>query len=118
MITRSIDELAIHKRPIHKLRSLAALGATALALALAAGVSHAAAEQLEKTDIKMMLGWTFQASQAMFIYGVEKGYFKAEGLNVTVDRGSGSGVAIQRVAGGTYDFGYADLGTLTKYDAE
>jgi NitT/TauT family transport system substrate-binding protein len=49
---------------------------------------------------------------------VEKGFFKAEGLNVMLDRGSGSGVAIQRVVSGAYDFGYSDLGTLTKYAAE
>jgi NitT/TauT family transport system substrate-binding protein len=108
----------MNTRSILKFISLRALGATALALTLAASLPHAAAEQLEKTDIKMTLGWTFQASQVMFIYGVEKNFFKAEGLNVTVDRGSGSGVAIQRVSSGTYDFGYADLGTLTKYNAE
>ncbi len=48
--------------------------------------------------MRISLGWTFVASQAMFTYGVDQGYFKAEGLNVTVDRGSGSGTAIQRVA--------------------
>jgi NitT/TauT family transport system substrate-binding protein len=108
----------MNTRSILELLSLRALGATALVLTLAASLPHAAAKQLEKTDIKMTLGWTFQASQVMFIYGVEKNFFKEEGLNVTVDRGSGSGVAIQRVSSGTYDFGYADLGTLTKYNAE
>lgn len=104
-------------RAIFKSTLLHGLACT-LAFSLMTAAPHAAAQQLEKTDIKMILGWTFQASQVMFIYGVEKGFFKAEGLNVTVDRGSGSGVAVQRVNSGTYDFGYADLGTLTKHNAE
>lgn len=91
--------------------------ACALALALTCS-APAQAQSLEKTDVRIVLGWTFVASQAMFTYGVDKGFFKAEGLNVTVDRGAGSGTAIQRVNSGAYDFGYADIGTLTKYDAE
>ena len=94
----------------------AAAAISACLLALAA--PQALAQKLEKPDVRISLGWTFVASQAMFTYGVDKGFFKAEGLNVTVDRGAGSGTAIQRVNTGAYDFGYADLGTLTKYNAE
>jgi len=96
-----------------------ALRFLACALPLALLFSPAAqAQKLEKTDVRISLGWTFVASQAMFTYGMDKGFFKAEGLNVTVDRGAGSGTAIQRVGTGAYDFGYADIGTLTKYNAE
>lgn len=91
--------------------------ACALTLALACA-APAQAQSLEKTDVRIVLGWTFVASQAMFTYGVDRGFFKAEGLNVTVDRGAGSGTAIQRVNSGAYDFGYADVGTLTKFNAE
>ena len=97
---------------------LRALAAPALALSLLAAPLHACAQQLEKTDVKMVLGWTFIASEVMFVYGAEKGFFKAEGLNVTIDRGAGSGIAIQRVAGGVADFGHADIGSLTKYNAD
>jgi len=98
-------------------RAAQALAACLLPLVLLAAVP-VRAQTLEKPDVRISLGWTFVASQAMFTYGVDKGYFKAEGLNVTVDRGSGSGTAIQRVVGGGYDFGYADAGTLIKYNAE
>jgi NitT/TauT family transport system substrate-binding protein len=98
-------------------RAAPALAACLLLCALLA-MSSARAQQPEKPDVRISLGWTFVASQAMFTYGVDQGFFKAEGLNVTVDRGAGSGTAIQRVAGGTYDFGYADAGTLIKYNAE
>jgi NitT/TauT family transport system substrate-binding protein len=102
-------------------RSLRALCATAVCAALTAVVCPTRAQQaqaIESPDVKMTLGWTFIASQLPFVYGVDKGLFKAEGLNVTLDRGAGSGVAIQRVASGAYQFGYADIGTLARYDAE
>lgn len=105
-------------RSILKLRRARAWLAGLLSAALLAASPHAAAQNVEQPDIKMALGWTFIASQLMFIYGVEKGFFKEEGLNVTVDRGAGAGVAIQRVVSGVYQFGYADIGTLTRYNAE
>lgn len=101
---------------VHPVRALVA-GLLSMAL-LVAAPPPVAAQTIEQPDIKMTLGWTFIASQLMFIYGVEKGFFKEEGLNVTLDRGAGAGVAIQRVASGVYQFGYADIGTLTRYNAE
>jgi NitT/TauT family transport system substrate-binding protein len=90
-----------------------------LALALGAALSlPAAAQQPEKATIKFTLAWTWSASQVMFPYGVDKGYFKAEGLDVIVDRGAGSGAAVQRVAGGSYDLGFADLGAAIKFNIE
>jgi NitT/TauT family transport system substrate-binding protein len=102
------------------LRSLASNSCCAAALAalLIALPLHSSAQGIEKLDVKFSLGWVFVASQAMFTYGVEQGYFKAEGLNVTVDRGAGSGASIQRVANGSYDMAYTDLGSLAKYNAE
>ena len=103
---------------ISRLARLLCACALPLALLAAPAQAQGQAQKLEKTDVRISLGWTFVASQAMFTYGVDKGFFKAEGLNVTVDRGAGSGAAIQRVNSGAYDFGYADIGTLTKYNAE
>ena len=87
-------------------------------LALAVLSLPAGAQTVEKRDVKFSLGWTFVASQAMFTHGVDQGYFKAEGLNPTVDRGAGAGASIQRVANGSYDMAYADLGSLAKHNAE
>jgi NitT/TauT family transport system substrate-binding protein len=72
----------------------------------------------EKRDFKFSLGWVFVASQAMFTHGADKGFFKAEGLNVTIDRGAGSGASIQRVANGSYEMALTDLGSLAKHNAE
>ena len=46
-----------------------------------------------------------------------KGYFKAEGLDVTIDAGNGSGGTVTRVASGTYDMGFADLAALMEFHA-
>jgi NitT/TauT family transport system substrate-binding protein len=88
-----------------------------LALAVLCAGSTALA-QAEKRNLRMTLAWTWSASQVMFPYGVDKGYFKAEGLEPALDRGAGSGAAVQRVASGTHDVGFADLGALIKFNLE
>jgi NitT/TauT family transport system substrate-binding protein len=78
----------------------------------------AAWAQVEKPSLKFSQGWLFQATQAQFPLASEKGYWKAEGLDVTVDRGSGSATSVQRVISGAYDMAYADVGTLIKWNLE
>lgn len=51
----------------------------------------------------------------MFLLPKAKGYFAAEKLDVTVDAGSGSGNAVNRVASGTYQMGFADLAALIEF---
>jgi NitT/TauT family transport system substrate-binding protein len=49
---------------------------------------------------------------------LEKGYFKAEGLDVTIDTGNGSREAIPRVASATYDMGFGDVNSLIRFRDE
>ena len=88
------------------LRSVLALGSFASATAAFAA-----------TPIKFQLDWRFEGPAALFLQPAAKGYFQAAGLNVTVDAGSGSGGAIQRVASGSYDMGFADLAALMEFHA-
>ncbi|MEJ0069610.1 MAG: ABC transporter substrate-binding protein [Pseudomonadota bacterium] len=46
-----------------------------------------------------------------------QGYFRAANIDAKIDGGIGSGEAIKRVAGGAYDFGIADVGTLVEFNA-
>ena len=85
----------------------------ALALAAAGSMSFAHAN----TPIKFQLDWRFEGPAAFFLLPAAKGYFKAAGLEVTVDAGNGSGGAVQRVASGTYDMGFADLAALMEFHA-
>src|SRR5215472_3864573 len=47
-----------------------------------------------------------------------KGYYKAEGLDVTMDPGQGSAGAVQRVATGAYQIGFADVNSTIEYNAK
>ena len=88
---------------------------TAAALALIGSASLAQAQAT--TPIKFQLDWRFEGPAALFLQPVAKGHFKAAGLDVTVDAGNGSGGAVQRVASGTYDMGFADLAAVMEFHA-
>jgi NitT/TauT family transport system substrate-binding protein len=88
-----------------------------LVLATLLGASSAALAQVEKKDIKITLDWAFQGPQSVFTLADERGYFKREGINVTLDRSAGTNEAVVRVASGAYDFGWADFPTMVKYNA-
>jgi NitT/TauT family transport system substrate-binding protein len=87
---------------------------TAAAFALAASTFGASAQT---TPIKFQLDWRFEGPAALFLLPAAKGYFKDAKLDVTVDAGSGSGAAVQRVATGTYDMGFADMAALMEFHA-
>lgn len=65
-----------------------------------------------QTKIKMVLNWKYQGPQAWFFMAQDKGYFKAEGLDVEIDQGEGSSASITKVAGGAYQAGFGDLNAV------
>ena len=95
-------------------RSLAAL-AVMLGLILPLAATAPAAEL---TRLKMVLNWKYQGPQGWFFLADERGYFKAAGLDVTMDQGNGSGAPIPLVANGTYDVGFGDLNALIEFAAK
>ena len=95
-------------------RRLAGL-AGVLGLVVAGLGSGPAAAQ---TAVRFTLDWRFEGPAALFLMAQEKGYFKAEGLDVTIDTGNGSREAIPRVASGTYDVGFGDVNSLIRFRDE
>ena len=87
------------------------LARVALLLVAALKGSAMAAE----TPVKMTLDFKFEGPSAPFLLPLDKGYYKAEGLNVTIDPSAGSLEPIQRVASGEYDMGFADINALIKF---
>jgi NitT/TauT family transport system substrate-binding protein len=87
---------------------------TTLGLALATSFGAASAQT---TPLKFQLDWRFEGPAAFFLVPVTKGYFKDAKLDVTVDAGNGSGGAVNRVASGAYDMGFADLAALMEFHA-
>jgi NitT/TauT family transport system substrate-binding protein len=83
----------------------------ALVAAMALQAPGASAQQA----VKFTLDWRFEGPGALFLLPHAKGYFKAEGLDVTIDSGAGSAGAVNRVATGGYDMGFADLAALIEF---
>ena len=71
-----------------------------------------------QTNIRFTLDWAFQGPQAIFLVARDRGYFAAEGLNVTIDRGSGSAGAVAQIAGGAYDMGFADINSMMEFNVQ
>ncbi|MCW5729615.1 MAG: ABC transporter substrate-binding protein [Alphaproteobacteria bacterium] len=88
------------------------LGAVAFAGALSVAALQPAAAQ---TKVKFTLDWKFEGPAAGFVVAMDKGYYKAEGLDVTIDSGANSTEGINRVASGTYDMGFADINSLIRF---
>ena len=70
------------------------------------------------TEVRFSLDWAFQGPQAPFLLALERGYYAEEGLDVTIDRGYGSGDVPVRIAAGSYDIGFADINPTIKFNAE
>src|SRR5712692_4901166 len=84
-------------------------------LAGAAAAALTASAASAQTDVKFALDWKFEGPSAPYFVAIDKGYYKAEGLNVTVDTGPGSVAGIARVAAGTYPIGFFDINSLAKF---
>ncbi len=88
-----------------------------LAAAVFAAPALCLAQSAPVTPIKFQLDWRFEGPAALFLASSAKGYYKAAGLDVTIDAGNGSGGTVTRVASGSYDMGFADLAALMEFHA-
>jgi NitT/TauT family transport system substrate-binding protein len=72
----------------------------------------------KEIPVRFALDWRFEGPAAPYTVAIDKGYYKAEGLNVTIDPGSSSVEGINRVASGAYELGFADINSLIKFRDE
>jgi NitT/TauT family transport system substrate-binding protein len=75
-------------------------------------------EAQAQTRVKFALDWQVQGPQAPFITAKATGAFTSQGLDVTIDRGTGSQKTIEQVATGTYDMGYGDINSMIEYNVK
>ena len=86
-------------------------------LMVAASLLALPALSLAQTPIKFQLDWRFEGPAALFLASSAKGYYKAAGLDVSIDAGNGSGGTVTRMASGSYDMGFADMAALMEFHA-
>jgi NitT/TauT family transport system substrate-binding protein len=83
--------------------------------ALACALVAAAMTPARAEPIKFSLDFKLEGPSAPFVLAIDKGYYKAEGLDVTIDPAGGSLEPITRVASGTYNMGVGDINSLIKF---
>jgi NitT/TauT family transport system substrate-binding protein len=82
------------------------------ALMLACAAASTAAAQ---TGIKFSLDGRLEGPEALVLVPLDKGYFKSEGLDVSIDDAATPLEPITRVASGSYDLAFADINALIRY---
>lgn len=95
---------------------LAAAPLVAVLLALTPGRAEAQAQP--PAPMRLVLDWAPQPHQSPWFLAMDRGHFAREGLAVTMDRGFGSGDAMNKVASGTYDIGLGDGNLLLQWNAQ
>ena len=68
-----------------------------------------------ETPIKFSLASKFAGPSAPLLLSLDKGYYKAAGVNVAIDDATDSLESITRVASGNYDMGVADINALIRF---
>ena len=76
--------------------------------AFAAATAPAAAQEA----VSLRLNWYLGGLHVPYYYGVERGFFKAEGLDLTINEGRGSANTVQVVGAGSDTFGMADSSSV------
>ena len=84
-------------------------------LVMAAFVLVFAPPVAAQTPVKFSLDGRLEGPEALALLPQDKGYFKGEGLDVTVDEAASPLEPIIRVATGGYDMAFADINALIRY---
>jgi len=82
---------------------------------LAAGGLFAASLAQAQTDVPFALDWKFEGPSAPYFAAIDNGHFADEGLNVTIEAGSGSTNTIPKIATGAFPIGFGDINAVIKF---
>ncbi|MEL7345316.1 MAG: ABC transporter substrate-binding protein [Pseudomonadota bacterium] len=82
---------------------------TAAAFAFTASFAQA------QTDVPFALDWKFEGPSAPYFAAIDNGHFEAEGLNVTIEAGTGSVNTIPKIATGAFPIGFGDINSVIKF---
>src|SRR3979411_3559074 len=93
-------------------RSLRTIGAGVACLAIplaAASLQPAHSQGAEKLTVRFT--WKLKGEYAPLFVALDKGYYKAEGLDVDLAEGSGAQTVLKLLASGHEKFGYGPAGS-------
>jgi NitT/TauT family transport system substrate-binding protein len=93
-------------------RKGAVLTLVAALAAISASLTSVNAQELQKFPFR--LNWTLYGEHAPFYVALDKGFYKAEGLDVEIVEGSGSTTVLQLVANQTNPVAYVDAATMMR----
>lgn len=82
-----------------------------VAVATAFAVSAAAIPAQAQDRLDFILNWIAGGDHAPYYYGVQEGWYAEAGIDLQIEQGKGSSMAVQRVGIGRNPVGLADLGT-------
>jgi NitT/TauT family transport system substrate-binding protein len=111
-----VDGVVPTRRCPNPAKLLGAATTIALSFVLVAGLMIADARA--DTKIRFTLDWIPGSVHAPFFIAQAKGYYKAEGLDVVIDRGKGSAEVVRQLASGVYDMGYPDINVLMDFSSK
>ena len=83
-----------------------------LKLLFAAVVALSATLAAAQDAVSLRLNWYLGGLHVPYYYGKDMGFFKQEGIDLTINEGRGSGNTVQVVAAGSDTFGMADSSSL------
>src|SRR5216110_3156159 len=72
----------------------------------------AASAAFAQDKVSLRLNWYLGGLHVPFYYGKDKGYYAAEGIDLTINEGRGSANTVQVVAAGSDTFGLADSSSV------
>lgn len=97
-------------------RTFLATGSAVAACSLAAPLAFA--QGTKPVPIKFTLDFRINGQTAPFFLALAKGYYRDEGLDVTIDTGAGSVASITRIASGVYQLGLGNISSLVEFNAQ
>jgi len=76
------------------------------------GLAALAVPAIAQQKIDFFLNWVPGGDHAPYYYAKKMGWYAAEGIDINIEPGKGSALAVQKVGAGANPIGLADMGTV------